>query len=148
VKKSLKINHEINEKTKIIGIVTTEKDYKLSWLINNTINLNLKKLNVEKKYQQNEIFEINDFSKDIYFYIDELTFIRYILIKNKREEHIIFNSLKDFDFIFIISGVFDDSYVYGFLKNLKKLESIVAAYIVNKLSKKNKKFIDFILNVF
>ena len=148
MKKSLKINHEINEKTKIIGIVTTEKDYKLSWLINNTINLNLKKLNVEKKYQQNEIFEINDFSKDIYFYIDELTFIRYILIKNKREEHIIFNSLKDFDFIFIISGVFDDSYVYGFLKNLKKLESIVAAYIVNKLSKKNKKFIDFILNVF
>jgi len=143
VKKNIKIDYEVKDKIKIIGIVSTEKDYKLSWLINNLLNLHLKRGNVDI------IPSLKDKLIPVfYFDQDDISYLKYILIKNKYEDVILFPHLKSFDYFLVISGIFDEDYIFSIYNKLKNLEFIIAAYILQKENFKNIKKIVELLNLF
>lgn len=149
MKKTTKINYEIKEIIKIVGIVTPEKDYKLSWLINNSLNIQLKRSNIELNNQIPEHSKNKQSSKYLigYSYIDEIKYLKFMLFKNKDENSIILRNLKNFDYFFIIYGIYSNEYIIEVITKIKNLECITASYLLDNLSNNDFKFFNKIINL-
>lgn len=148
MKKNTKIDYEIKEKIKIIGIVTPEKDYKLSWLINNLLDIQLKRSDIEIANQlikSNENKSISSFLIG-YSYIDEVKYLKFFLFKNKNENNIILKNLKNFDYFFIVYGIFSDEYTVEVVNKIKNLKPIIASYLLDNLNKNDLKIINKLIN--
>ena len=109
----------IDRNFQLIGIVSNLSNYKLSWLINSNIGLNLKQLEdivVNRK-------EIKcDFSN--YNYNDNG--IVYNLISNKSKNINLITKLKHIDYFFQIEPNLSKNKITNLIENLKKIESITS----------------------
>lgn len=99
-KQTLRLLPEEEFEFKLIGIFSAENDYKISWLINKTLNINLvRDGNIGIPINQNVE---QTFSH--YFYEDKSEQIVYRLISNKSDYGCLIPELKNLDYFFKIRG--------------------------------------------
>ena len=99
----------------IIGIIDNLTDFKLVWLLNNILNINLIKSDKDYKFS---VFEA------------ETENFRITLIENKLEEKLLFREIKEISFILKISA--ETSKVDEIVKKIKSSQKINFAMILSK----------------
>lgn len=102
----------------IFGIHTSEKDYKLCWLINEHLSLKLSKS--EDIFLEAKNGVIHNYSA--YSHFDDNDEILYRLISNKNGVNYLVEELKNIDFIF---QIFDKDNVSKISSDLKKVENVL-----------------------
>jgi len=132
-KKVHKLVSEPNEQFSLIGIVTHENDYRLSWAFNQNLRFEFTKaesLCIEQpKLEENPVFSVFRFD-------DEECFIQYQLISNKSENGFLIPELKNIDFILKISGEVTDPSFKELVLKIKKMEYVSTAFKIDDLSTK------------
>ena len=126
MKKKIVIKAEKKLQHKIIGISSHQKDYRLSWAINNISNLKLTKTNdytvTNKKDNSRKYFSI-------FLYINKAdTCFR--LISNKSESGILSHRYKNIDYFLLVSNTDDFLEVDDILNNINKLDVIIGCFVV------------------
>jgi hypothetical protein len=139
-KKIHKLAIEIENDYSLIGIASHENDYRLSWAINKSLGLDLKK---------NEDFTIDHpkhkitVNYSLYIFDDENNYITYNLISNKSEKGFLIPEMKNIDFILRVSGSPDQNLLNDLLFKLKKIDIVITAFLINEVSDKLKKVLMF-----
>lgn len=142
----------------LIGISSHEKDYRLCWALNNTLELELTKtesLEIKAKKQDNPSF----FSLFQYENVDE--FREYFVLANTSEnrqlatkEHTLFNNSthetlavdsgilipehRQIDYFLMIRGELEDETIDEFVSKLKAIDLILTAVRIDVSSLKSK----------
>lgn len=117
-KSKLVVNYELG--AKVIGLVTTLKEYKLAWNINQVFKINL----IMQPPLHIEFIKGSDLSITNYLFKTEFHYFR--LLKNKGNEDnsgYLISELSNFDFFLMIGGeemMIDDSET----KNLQAIKGI------------------------
>ena len=143
------------EEYSLIGIHTTLEDYKLAYLLNEKLGVNLCKSKNDLKF--NDTSHKASFS--IYNYLNEEFDYDWFLIANssKRENQTESNELlltsetktylisekKKVDFFIKISGSFDYSFTLEIVDKIKEINHIITSYPIDKNSLKSKDFLNF-----
>ena len=127
----------------LLGVVSTAKEYKLAWAINNLLGIRLIKAD-------DLLLEIND-NKNIVIsnFIFETEHSIFRLFKNKSfnkgfdSQGYLISELKNFDFLILING-FDDSFTTSeFVNALRVLNEIQYLQKVDVMSLKSKENLIF-----
>ena len=139
-KKIHKLAIEIENDYSLIGIASHENDYRLSWAINKSLGLDLKK-NEDLTLDHPKHKIIINYS--LYTFDDENNYITYNLISNKSEKGFLIPEMKNIDFVLRISGSPDQDLINDLVSNLKKIEIVITAFSINKVSDKLRKVLMF-----
>ncbi|WP_372746995.1 IPExxxVDY family protein [Lutibacter sp.] len=139
----------------LIGIHSTEEDYKLAFLINKHIKTKFKRFNF------NLDFEGSNAEFPLFEYKDEHNFINYYLINNKHTQYVNNNKngglfdgnysttsylipeKKKVDFFLKIEGGDHENYIATTLEKLKQINQIITSYSIELNSLKNKDYLIF-----
>jgi hypothetical protein len=128
-----KLVSEPNEQFLLIGIVSHENDYRLSWAFNQYMKMKFIKTESlvinQPKLEENPVFSV-------FKYEDEESYVMYYLIANKSENGFLIPELKNVDYILKISGELKDSMLKDLLVRIKKMEFISTAFKIEDLSSK------------
>ena len=119
----------------LIGVSCHEKDYRLSWALNNNLNLELAKtkdLKIDsKKYKE-------PLSHSMFAFVSEEQYRQYYLISNKGTQVLLVPEQKAADFFLLIKGTLlnDDKAII--LKKVKDTPGVLTAFGIdpNKLKSK------------
>jgi hypothetical protein len=114
----------------LIGIVCSEKDFRLCWMLNNQLGLKLAN-------SDDHVSGVGNHS--VFSFIDEELMREHYLVTNKgdtgkllSEEH------QHTDYFFIIKGEILDEEKKNFAEQIKKLNSVSASYLIDVESLKSK----------
>jgi hypothetical protein len=126
-KKRYQLTHEKQEAFRVVGIVTDDTDYRLSWFLNNHLRFQLVRtddltINLKKhsNYQHFSRFEdSSDPSK------------RIILLSNQSSEGIWLTIHKQIDFILILDDI-EESIIRNILQKIQSINSIRGAFELSK----------------
>lgn len=119
----------------LLGIASTENDYRLIWKINKTFNFSFERAGNHKVPAKNEKNEL-EFSH--YTFEDEDTSIFYRILANKSEKGVLLEELKNIDYLLIITGGFSETLVTSLIKKLKNTEHIQGIFRLSPASLKNR----------
>ena len=139
-KKVIKLTDVPDASFSLVGISSHENDYRLSWAINKTLDINLirtsnyfftdQKNNIKKEFSQ-------------YEYNDEELLIKLLLVSNQSDSGYLLSELKNIDFFIVISGETDLHYINQLIQNLKKVDIISMATLIIPESVKSYKNLFF-----
>jgi len=139
-KKIHKLVSESNETFLLIGIVSHENDYRLSWAFNQYLKLKFIKAESltisQPKLEENQIFSVFKFD-------DQENVIQYFLIANKSENGFLVPELKNVDFILKIEGDIKDQTAKNLVIQIKKMEFVNTAFKIEDISAKGLKNLIF-----
>lgn len=134
-----KVEISIEYNYKMIAIASSLKDYRVSYLINDALNINLKKVEslvIDNKTKSKvSVFDMQsdlETNKEKEFY----------LISNKIVGNYFLSSLKSFDFIFIIKDerqIENTEELYLKFKEINKFQIVLK---IEKLSKRENKIVE------
>lgn len=121
----LEINHD--KEVILLGLVSSEPDYRLSLILNNTLNISLRHAPSVKVADDNK---------------PEISFSRFSgiikppdqtidLISNKSGNQIFIKKLKNIDFIVQIYGIAEGFDTPGLIKTLREIENITAVFEID-----------------
>ena len=137
-KTRLVINYDYD--FELFGIISTEKEYKIAWLINRELNIHLVKgKDIKLEFIKSEEIAISNF-----IYQTENAELR--LLKNKAENKnsermaYLLPELSKFDFLLVKNGSLDGMFDKHFLENvkhIKEIQYIAKLKIDNLKSKEN-----------
>ena len=135
--KKIKLHLEAEYNFILIGIVSSENDYTLSWAINRALNIALKKEKelevIEKRTKLTKLFTQFAFS-------NEKT--NYTLIANKSKNKYLIKEQSTIDFFLKIESESDLSSII-FTKKLKKEKAILATFNIPLHNLKSKDYLLF-----
>ena len=124
----------------LIGISSHQNDYRLSWAINNKLNLKLIKTEnlkiVNKKLSVTQFFSVYNFD-------DEDNQLIYNLISNRCDNGFLLEELKNIDFLLQVLGDTNESYIKNLLKGLKEIDIINTSFTINADSLKSRQKLIF-----
>lgn len=139
-KKILKLSEDASEEATMLAISSHENDYRLSWALNEALSIALSRAE-EVRFTHPKLKEEVSFSR--YEYIDEDKYLRYQLIANRTENAYLFDELKTFDFLLLLTGEWNTPQIEH-LKNTLREISIISANFPAEIKKlKNRKVLDF-----
>jgi hypothetical protein len=122
----------------LLGISSSEPDYRLSLILNQTLGTTLRNVSPVLKNQDNGTELI--FSK----FSGTLVNPEYIidLISNRSAGDFLIRKFKNIDYIIQIYGLEDDFDITGMIRSLREINSITGVFILdtNNISEKNLKF--------
>lgn len=105
----------------LLGMVSDEKDYRLCWLINHTLNVEFRKEDdlalPHKKLKLEQHFSN-------YLYHDENAFLSYRIIKNRSDEGFFLEELKNLDYLVHIQGELSEMHIRNFIREIGDLAEI------------------------
>lgn len=109
----------------ILGISCHLKDYRLSFLLNQNMPADFKKM--------------EDFPGlfSLYFYLDEECRNSFYLLSNRNEEKILFPELKQTDFILLVDGPVKKARLDRMLKTIRAISNVLTAFEIQVASLKN-----------
>ena len=138
-KKIHKLSFEPEADFILIGIASHENDYRLSWAINKTLNLDLIKIqDLVINHPKHKI----DIRYSRYNFEDDDNYLSYHLIANQSEKGFLLPDMKNIDFILKISGIDETKFIDNLLTRLKRIDIIIAAFLIEHLPDRiNKLFI-------
>lgn len=96
------IQFKVEEKfeLKAFAVVSSERNYRFCWLMNNHLNIQLAKNNDHIIFGDKG----SEFRFDKYSYYSETDHIHYHLLKNKGEDAVLLPEFKQVDYILVMSG--------------------------------------------
>lgn len=110
----------------ILGIISVENELKLTWVINQLLNIRLSKSETLKKpeIKTNQTQEFSLFQFD-----DESQILKYSLLKNKVKHFSYFEEFKNLDYLMVIRGDMNESnkeLLYQKLRSTSEISSLIA----------------------
>lgn len=137
--KNIKFVGPVDSPLEIFGIITNENILKLSWIINQLLNIRLSQSsglsNNNTKVNQTIEFSLFQFE-------DENTRLKYSLFENRTKMHYYFNELRNIDHLFFILGNMDIKTRDSILQTLKKSSQITSILSISPDKLKPKKNIE------
>lgn len=131
--KAIKLNIEQDLNFLLIGIVTSEPIYRLSWLINEIVDIKLaESRSIQHHHKKTK--ELQNFS--VFSFEDDENGGLYELIQNKAVNGALIEEQKSMDYLFKISNA-DIDYV-EFTSLIKRIENINLAHVIEPGSLKSK----------
>jgi len=134
------LDHQQNEIYAFLGIVSTEADYKLSYLLNKKLKLtlrNAKSIEVPGENGSNLVFSR---------YSDTSGYpeIVYNLISNKSEKDFLIKKLKNIDYFFQIHSYGNRFDIELLTESLRQIEMITAVFrlVPDEIKDKNIKYLN------
>ena len=119
----------------LLGLVSTENDYRLIWRINRTFNFSFAKAGNHNAHAKNDENEL-EFSH--YTYNDEDSFIFYRLLANKSDKGALLEEYRNIDYLLIISGEFSETFITNLITKLKNIEHIQGVFRLSPGTLKNR----------
>ncbi|MFC2117486.1 IPExxxVDY family protein [Bacteroidota bacterium] len=119
----------------LIGISSHENDYRISWGLNNCLNLKFIK-NKDLEIIDNNYPEPQKFSQ--FSYEDEESMLCYKLIANRCSDGFLIGEMKNIDYFLIIIGETNKSFFDQFIKKIISLSMVIMAFEIDPLSLKSK----------
>lgn len=119
----------------LLGLVSSENDYRLIWTVNQQLGFAFEKTGNHKVPGRSGQMEL-EFSH--YIYENEDLFLLYRIIANKSEEGVLLEELKNIDYLMVVQGEFTDLYIKDLISGLKSMEHIQAVFRINPTSLKNR----------
>jgi hypothetical protein len=136
VKKSHTLSFKDDYSFHLIGISSHENDYRLSWAINNQMGTSFTRCNnlvtFNSRIKQDQEFSLSR-------YTDEETYIQYHLISNRCDNGFLLEEMTNIDFVILISGELSGEDIADFVENLRKIEMITAAFVIDVEGLKSRK---------
>jgi hypothetical protein len=128
------------EDFQIIGIASHQNDYRLSWAMNQQLNLKLQKeTDLEVKSKRND--EVCQYYTR-YAYTDTNRGICYHLIANKNSQGFLLPEMKNLDFLLKVEGQMDEQAISDLVREIKRISFIIIAFRIENLREnQRKKFI-------
>ena len=119
--KKHKLELAIEEDFCLLGLVSDEADYKLSWMINRSLAMNFEKEDdlqlFHPKLKEEQIFSL-------FSYFDDTAMITFRIIKNRAENGYYLDELKHIDYLIHIQGEIDAARISGFMHSVSALEPV------------------------
>ena len=119
----------------LIGISTSEREYKLIWHLNALLGIQFSKIDNHVLFHK-KLMEDQEFST--FNYVDEISYIDYRIIANKSESHVLLEELKAIDYFLIVNGEFDDGFTEDLQSKLRSVPYIQAVFLIDPNSLKSK----------
>jgi len=127
-KKSHKLSLDPGFDFILLGIVTAEDDYRLSWIFNHKLATGFVKTdNLVMKEPREGI--LKEFS--VFCHEDEGRHIRYNLISNKSSNGYLLNELRTLDFLLQIYGLSDEKIITSLISAVRSIPSISAVFRID-----------------
>ncbi len=124
-----KLSLDIHSSDQFIGLVSPEADYKVSLLINNALDLNLRSNNpVIKTIDKKEIL-FSRFTSDSKFSESS-----YELIRNRTGKQTLLNKIPSLDYILRIKDVSDSETIDNIIRKIRTIREITGVFILDKKS--------------
>lgn len=124
----LKLEYEPDYDFLLLGIVSFERDYRLSWEMNARLGLDLVRTEDHKlshpKTRKEQLFSC-------FVYEDEDSYLSYKLLSNKSDMGFLLDSLKNIDFLLVVSGEYYDSLATDFRSRLLGLDTVQACFVLD-----------------
>ena len=138
-KKKHKLTFQLDFNFFLLGISSSENDYRLSWEINKKLKISLRKStdHVIKREEIEQAFSVYTFS-------DEEVYLRYFLIANKSENGYLIEELRNMDYFLQIHGDLTDKQqeqIISYARNIKGITGVFNLDI-NTMKSKNKLIIE------
>jgi hypothetical protein len=135
-----KITYQPKVNYYIIAIASVLKDYRLSFFINQELHLNLEKtedlISSNKTKDQAKKF-------GLYYFLDEKSEFEYYLLQNKQQGEVFIKTYKNFDFLFIVKTIDEDSIdISSLFDKIKSIDDIQLAMVLDSLKKVDQKVIE------
>ncbi|MGC9341589.1 MAG: IPExxxVDY family protein [Bacteroidales bacterium] len=122
----------------LLGIVSYEKDYRLSWEINEFLQMDLERVDDHKVKHKKS-------GKDLHFscfvYTDESAYLNFKLLSNRSEMGPLIEGLKNIDYLLVIIGEYTENLSVDLKKSLLKLESVQSCFILKPENVKNSEIV-------
>jgi hypothetical protein len=119
--KKHKLEMAIEEDFCILGVVTDETDYKLCWMINQSLNMNFEKQDDLKLYHR-KLKEEQVFSH--FSYYDDDALITFRIIKNRTENGYYLDALKNIDYLIHIQGEINTVRISRFMLSIGGFDTV------------------------
>lgn len=132
--RKLKLNYEPDNEFLLLGLVSYERDYRISWDINQNLNLDLIRTDDHTLKLRSSSKEMN-FS--CFFFEDEDTYLNYKLLANRSEEGYLLEELKNIDYLIVVTGEYDSHFADSLRQSLRKLETIQNCFVLDPRKIKN-----------
>ncbi len=119
--KKHKLEMAIDEDYCLLGMVSDEPDYKLCWLINQSLGTDLLKLD------DLELFHKRlgkDLAFSIFAFQDEESLLTYRIIKNRAEEGYFLDELKNLDYLVHIQGEINAKKMNSFIRGATAIPEV------------------------
>ncbi len=137
-KKIHKLKNVVPEVFKIICIASHQNDYRLSWALNEKLNINLKRVE-DHQLQLPQNRGTQNFS--LYASDPDESLVVYHLISNKSEQGYLLKNMKNIDYFLKISGEMENISLPDLVGKLKRIPIIITAFeLENPTQAQMKKF--------
>ena len=145
---------DLEDDYSLIGIHSTEEDYRIAYLLNKNLRTKL------TRFEQCLDFKDSAAEFPLFEYKDEKTFINYYLINNKHLQFVnnhnsevlfggnytvsyLIPEKKNVDFFLKIEGCNSDVFIENLVENLKKINQIITSYSLDPTTLKSKDHLIF-----
>lgn len=139
-KKVHKLDFDLEYEFILIGIVSYENDYRISWSVNKYLDLKLVKTKdleiVNEKYPEPQKFSV-------YNFFNEENLFNYNLISNKCNNGFLIEELKNIDYFFQISGEFADNFKQDIVNLLKHTNGVNIVFDIDPNSLRSREKLIF-----
>lgn len=119
--KKHKLDLAIDEDFCLLGVVSDEPDYKLCWLINNSLDMNFEKQEDLQLFHP-RLKEEQAFS--LFSYHNENALITFRIIRNRTENGYYLDELKNIDYLVHIQGEINTEKINQFIHAVGALNSV------------------------
>lgn len=111
----------IQENFCLLGMVSDEPDYRLCWMLNQTLGTDFQKQDdlelYHQKLEDNQIFSV-------FSYTDEEALLTYRIIRNRAENGYFLDELKNLDYLVHIQGEISQEKISAFLHGTGTIKGI------------------------
>jgi len=119
--KKHKLDLAIDEDFCLLGVVSDEPDYKLCWMINQSLDMNFEKQEdlqlFHPRLKMEQVFSL-------FTYLDEHALITFRIIRNRTENGYYLDELKNIDYLIHIQGEINTSKINDFIHAVGSLKPI------------------------
>jgi hypothetical protein len=125
----IKLQIEYDYEFCLVGIVSSEKDYRLCWMLNTLLDIKLAKT---------EEHVAGPSKHSMYSFVQEELFREYYLLANKGDTHFLAEEHKHIDYFLVVKGLQTEEEKKNILDLIKKSDMVSAAYLIDVPSLKSK----------
>ena len=133
-RKVLKLQDKPEYNFRVIAISSHDKDYRLSWAINEVLEIDLVKAD-NLHVQHKKMDATQQFSR--FSYIAEDNYTAFHLISNRSEQGYLFKNMKNIDYLLKIEGL-PGEYKDDVILKIKSLEPVITAFDIDLINLKEK----------
>ena len=135
----VKLNIDQKNDYILLGLVSSEPDYKLSLSLNKKFRISLKNISPLRVTGDNESeLTFSRFSNN-----DNLTDLVFILVSNRSGKNFLLNKLKNIDYLFQIQNSNNEVNLKNIVSNLMEIDTVTAVFNIdiNTIKDKNLQYL-------